>query len=132
MSDKISKFFNGSPFAVVGASTDRSKFGNQVLRAYLRYNRIVIPINPKESEIEGLQAYAQLSEVSGSIHGLSIVTPPKITETIIEQAGELGIKHVWIQPGAESDTAIDRANKFGMNLIAGGPCLLIEIGSQDE
>jgi len=124
----ISKFLNGSPFAVVGASTDRSKFGNQVLRAYLRYNRVVIPINPKEPEVEGLPAYTRLSEVSGPIHGISIVTPPKVTEGIIEQAGELGIKHVWIQPGAESDTAIRRANELGMNLIAGGPCLLIDIG----
>jgi len=124
----ISKFLNGSPFVVVGASTDRSKFGNQVLRAYLRYNRVVIPINPKEPEVEGLPAYTRLSEVSGPIHGISIVTPPKVTEGIIEQAGELGIKHVWIQPGAESDTAIRRANELGMNLIAGGPCLLIDIG----
>lgn len=128
MSNKISDFLGGSPFAVVGASTVRSKFGNKVLRAYLKAERTVIPINPKEAEVEGLPAYASLSEVPGPIHGLSIVTPPKITESIIEQAGELGIKHVWIQPGAESVAAIERANKFGMNLIAGGPCLLVELG----
>ena len=129
MSDDISKFLGGSPFAVVGASKDRSKFGNKVLRAYLQNNRVAIPINPNESEIEGLQAFARLSEVFGPIHGLSIITPPRITESIIEQAGELGIKHVWIQPGAESETAIQRAEEFGMNLIAGGPCLLVDINA---
>ena len=128
MSGDISKFLDGSPFAVLGASNNRNKFGNKVLRSYLQDNRVAIPINPKETQIEGLQAYARLSDVSDSIHGLSIVTPPKITEAIIEEAGELGIKHVWIQPGAESEVAIQRANELGMNVIAGGPCLLVEIG----
>ena len=132
MSDKISRFLDGSPFAVLGASSNRSKFGNKVLRSYMQDNRTVIPINPNAAEIEGLRAYARLSEVSGPIHGLSIVTPPRITESIIEQAGELGIKHVWIQPGAQSNTAIRRANELGMNLIAGGPCLLVEIGFPDD
>ena len=128
MSGDISKFLDGSPFAVLGASNNRNKFGNKVLRSYLQDNRVAIPINPKETQIEGLQAYARLSDVPDSIHGLSIVTPPKITEAIIEEAGELGIKHVWIQPGAESEVAIQRANELGMNVIAGGPCLLVEIG----
>ena len=132
MPNDISKFLDGSPFAVVGASADRSKFGNKVLRAYLRSNRVVIPINPKESEIEGLKAFARLADVSGPIHGVSIITPPKITESIIEQAGELGIKHVWIQPGAESDIAIQRAEELNMNVIAGGPCLLVDISAYDK
>jgi predicted CoA-binding protein len=97
----------------------------------LQDSRNVVPINPKESEIEGLQAYARLSDVCDPIHGLSIVTPPRITESIIEQAGELDIKHVWIQPGAESNAAIQRASELGMNVIAGGPCLLVELGFRE-
>ena len=42
----IDEFLNGAPHAVVGASQDRSKYGNKVLRAYLQTNRTVYPVNP--------------------------------------------------------------------------------------
>ena len=61
-------------------------------------------------------------------HGLSIITPPKVSEAIVEQAGALGVKHIWFQPGAESEQAIARANEFGMNVISGGPCILVILG----
>lgn len=43
--------------AIIGASSDRSKFGNKAVRAYKRKGFKVFPINPKESKIEGLKCY---------------------------------------------------------------------------
>lgn len=51
-----------------------------------------------------------------------------MTERIVEQAAEVGIKHIWIQGGAESTKAVRRAEKLGMNVIAGGPCILVTLG----
>ena len=39
--------------------------------------------------------------------------------------GRLGIQHVWMQPGAESEQAVHRAEALGMNVIANGPCALV-------
>jgi uncharacterized protein len=128
LQDQIDRFFAGSPHAVVGASQDRAKYGNKVLRAYQQMNRPVYPINPHVDEIEGLTACADLASLPESVHGISIITPPHVTESIVEQAGRLGIEHVWMQPGAESQAAIARADEMGMNLIAGGPCLLVIAG----
>ena len=53
--------------AVIGASTDRAKFGNKAVRAFLNHGDQVVPINPKEDEIEGLPAYPSVRDVPGEI-----------------------------------------------------------------
>ncbi len=125
LQEQIDQFLDGTPHAVVGASTDRSKYGNKVLRVYQQNDRAVYPINPKAETVEGLTAYPNLAALPEPVHGISIITPPAVTEAVVEQAGELGIQNVWMQPGAESEAAVKRAQELGMNVIAGGPCALV-------
>jgi predicted CoA-binding protein len=99
-----------------------------VLRAYLQHGFDAVPINPGGGEIEGLTAYSDLKSLPATVDGISIITPPPVTEKVVEQAVALGIKHIWMQPGAESARAIETAQRAGANLIAGGPCLLVAIG----
>ena len=127
MSSLIDRFLDEGPYAVVGASTDRSKFGNRVLRSYLDHDRTAYPINPSQREIEGLTAYARLADLPETVRHVSIITPPPITERVVEEAAEAGAKIVWMQPGAESREAIDRARELGMEVIAFGPCVLVEL-----
>lgn len=127
MDDRIAAFFACSPIAVVGASNDRSKFGNIILRHYVRHGRRVFPVHPTEKQVEGLAAYANLAALPERVEAVSIITPPPVTERIVEQAAAAGVKHVWMQPGAESAKAISRAQELGMSVIAGGPCVLVEL-----
>lgn len=128
----IKDFLAGSPHAVVGASRDPSKIGNRVFQVYLQTNRPAYPVNPSAIQIEGHQAYPDLASLPQPVHGISVITPPQISESIVEQAGALGIKHVWFQPGAESPHAVARARELGMNVISGGPCLLVTLGYRDR
>lgn len=132
LSDRINEFLDGSPHAVVGASSNRAKYGNKVLRAYLQRGMPVFAINPNEAEVEGLRTYPRVTDVPEPIHGASIITPPQITEQVIEQLRQAGIRHVWMQPGAESPAAIARATQLGLNVIAGGPCILIVLGYSEH
>ena len=125
------QFLAGSTYAVVGASKDRSKFGNIVLRCYLQHGYKAIPLHPAVPEIEGLATYPQLAALPEPVHGVSIVTPPSVTETVIDDAIRLGIRHLWIQPGAEHPAAIERAEAAGLNVIHGGPCLMVVLGFPD-
>lgn len=124
---QITEFLAGSPFAVIGASPDRRKYGNKVLRAMIQDGRQVHPIHPTAKEVEGRPAYRTLADVPEQLHGVSVVVPPDVTESIIDQLGELGIQHVWMQPGAESERAVAAGHKLGLNVIAGGPCLLVSL-----
>jgi predicted CoA-binding protein len=125
--DQIKRFLAGERFAVVGASKDRDKYGNKVLRAYLQNHRDVVAVNPSVDEVEGVPAYSDLASVPGDIDGVSIVTPPAVTEKVVAQALDRGIKHIWMQPGAESAAAIATAERSGANVIAGGPCVLVAL-----
>ena len=122
----------GAPLAVIGASRSRSKYGNKVLRAYLQNEREVYPVNPSAAEVEGLESYPDLASLPADVHGISLITPPAVTETVVDEAGRLGIQNIWMQPGAESEEAIRRAEGLGLNVIAGGPCLLVTLGYREE
>ncbi|MFT7669017.1 MAG: putative CoA-binding protein [Planctomycetota bacterium] len=127
----IDEFLVGQVFAVVGASTNRSKYGNKVLRCYLQNDLIAWPVHPSEVEIEGVPCVSDFDSLVESVHGLSIVTPPLVTESVVEAAAEAGIKRLWMQPGAESNKAISRAKELGMTVIAGGPCILVALGFKE-
>lgn len=127
LQQQIESFLAGSRYAVVGASNDRAKYGNKVLRAYKQVGREVVPVHPTADRVEGLQAFAHLSDLPQPVHGISIVTPPRVTNQVVDEAVELGIRHIWMQPGAESEAAVDRAAASGANVIAGGPCVLVAL-----
>jgi len=96
--DAINSFFAGKCFAVAGASSDRSKYGNIVFRALLESGRRVYPINPKGELIEGHPSFQSLSDLPEVPDSLSIVTPPEVTRRIVADAIALGIKNLWMQP----------------------------------
>jgi predicted CoA-binding protein len=130
--ERIQAFLASGAFAVVGASTDRSKYGNKVLRCYRQHGRKVFPVNPRAPEVEGLRAYPSLGALPERVPAISVITPPAATEQVVRDAHAAGVKHVWMQPGAESDEAIRTAESLGMNVIAGGPCLLVVLGYQER
>lgn len=125
--DLIAAFLAGRRFAVVGASRDREKYGNKVLRCYLQNGREVVPVNPKESTIEGLACAPNLTAIQGSVDGVSIITPPAVTVKVVEEAARLGIKRLWMQPGAESEEALAAARRHGLDVIADGSCILVAL-----
>jgi predicted CoA-binding protein len=126
--ERIQAFLESGVFAVVGASTDRSKYGNKVLRCYQQHGRKVYPVNPRAPEVEGLKAYPSLAALPEKVPAISVITPPSATEAVVREAHAAGVKHVWMQPGAESDAAVHAAEELGMNVIAGGPCVLVVLG----
>lgn len=125
--DDIADFLAGQCFAVVGASRDRSKFGNRVLRAYLAHGREALPVHPREREVEGQPCVPSLAQLPRAVHGVSIITPPEVTLQVVEDALALGLRRLWLQPGAEHPLAVARARAAGARVLAGGPCLLVEI-----
>ena len=127
MQDRIDAFLACSRFAVAGASRDRRKYGNKCLRAYLQAGRDVVALNPRETEVEGVPAYASAVDVPEAPEALTVVTPPHVTESVVEDAAAAGVAHVWMQPGAQSERAIARARELGISVIHGGPCLLVAL-----
>ena len=112
--------------AVIGASSDRRKFGNRAVRAFLEQGYTVVPINPHEEEVEGLKTYGSVLDVPGPIDMVSLYVPPDIGEQVIEDVARKKIAEVWLNPGAESDRLIARARALSIQPIIA--CSIVAIG----
>jgi len=132
MNHAIRQFLTSPAYAVAGASTNRQKFGNKVLRCYQQNQKTVYPVNPSVDEIEGLPCIRAIADLPDTVNSLSIITPPAVTEKIVEQAIAKGIRNIWMQPGAQSAAAIANCLKHGVSVIADGSCVLVELGFQDH
>ena len=130
--EQIDLFLASPIIGVVGASTDRGKFGNKVLRCYLQHNYPTIPVHPAQAQIEGLAAVPLVAELPDEVASISVITPPQITEKVVRQAVAKGIKNNWMQPGAQSDQALRYCAEQGVNLIADGTCVLVVLGCNDH
>ena len=112
--------------AVIGASSNRNKFGNRAVRAFRQRGYTVVPINPHEAEVEGLKSYASVLEVPGAIDMASFYLPPEIGLQVIDEVAEKKIPEVWLNPGAESDALIARAKALHIQPIVA--CSVVAIG----
>lgn len=132
MTEKIKLFLGEEKFAVVGASSDRTKYGNKVLRCYQMNGREAIPVNPKEKIIEGVVVVASVSALPDDVKSISVITPPHVTEKVVAEAVARGIKNIWMQPGAESKAAVQMCIEKGINVIADGSCILVVLGYREH
>ncbi len=112
--------------AIVGASTDRSKYGNKAVRAYLRQGWEVFPVNPKAEQIEGLKSFAALDQIRTRIERVSLYLPPAVGLKLLPAIAAVNPGEVYVNPGAESDALVDEARRLGLDPILA--CSIIEIG----
>ena len=112
--------------AVVGASSNRTKFGNKALRAFLAEGYQVVAINPNESEVEGLKTYASVLDVPGPIDMATVYVQPDVTLRLLDEFAQKGIPEIWINPGAEDDAVMADARRRKLNAVFA--CSIIGIG----
>ncbi len=128
---EIERFLATKSFAVVGASQDRAKYGNKVLRCYQQHGLPVVGVHPKLTEVEGVPCHPSLKAIPGPARAVSVVAPPAAAAQIVADAIAAGVKHLWFQPGAEEAAAIAAAREAGLSVIADGPCVLVALGFRD-
>ena len=112
--------------AVVGASSDRRKFGNRAVRAFLHQGYDVKPVNPNERTIEGLTVYPTIADVPGPVDVVSVYVPAHIGIDLLDEIAAKQPGEVWINPGAESQALVERARALGLSPILA--CSMIGLG----
>ena len=112
--------------AVVGASNDRRKFGNKALRAFKAEGHTVLPINPHETQVEGIRAFASVLDVPGTIDMATVYVQPDVAMRLLPEFEEKQIGEIWINPGAESDELMEEASRRKLNAIFA--CSIIGVG----
>lgn len=114
---------------VIGASQNRAKFGNKAVRAYLRKKHEVIPVNPNEEEVEGLECVASVHDVTGHIDRALFYVQPEVGLVVMDELGKRGdVGEIWLNPGAESSQLVQRARTLGFEPILA--CSIVDIGER--
>jgi hypothetical protein len=112
--------------AVIGASADRRKFGNKAVRAFRAAGDDVVPINPRETTIEGLPVYRSVLEVPRAIDMATIYLPAAVALTVLPQLKARGVSEVWLNPGADDDDVVAEARRLGLRPVVA--CSIIGAG----
>lgn len=112
--------------AIIGASANQEKFGNKAVRAYVQQGWTVCPVNPKEPEIEGIKAFKSIRELPEGVDEASVYLPPNLVPVILNELAAKGIRKVWLNPGTESDIAIERAEELGIEAVVA--CSIVGVG----
>lgn len=112
--------------AVIGASSDRRKYGNKALRAFAKQGYSVIAINPNEAEVEGYRTYGSVLDVPGPIDMATIYVQPEVALRIVEELAQKKVGEVWLNPGADGPAVVRRARELGLNTIQA--CSIMGIG----
>jgi predicted CoA-binding protein len=113
----ISDFVGRRVWAVVGASQDRAKFGNRIFRDLRSAGYTVYPVNPRGGELEGVRIYPTLADLPVAPDVIDLVVPPAVTDQIVREAHQQGLSRIWMQPGAESQAAIDYCHEHGLQVV---------------
>jgi predicted CoA-binding protein len=114
--------------AILGASRDRRKFGNQSVRAHMQQGYDVFPVNPHADEVEGLKAYPDLASVPvKNLDRISVYLPPELGITLLDEIKARGAKEVWFNPGSDSDELLARAEEIGLDIIRA--CSIVDVQS---
>jgi predicted CoA-binding protein len=113
--------------AILGASTDRTKFGNKSLRAHRDAGYTVYPVNPKGGQVDGVPAFTSLSEIPETrLDRISVYLPPPLVAKALPDIAAKGCEELWLNPGTETAEVIEQAKTLGLNVILG--CSIIDVG----
>jgi predicted CoA-binding protein len=121
----IQEIMNCRSFAVVGVSRDSGKYGHMVYSALKGLGYVTYPVNPSADAIGEDVCYPCLDTLPETPDCVVTIVPPGATERIAREAGRLGVRYMWMQPGSESEAAVNAAHGAGLRIVYGGPCIMV-------
>ncbi|MGC9399647.1 MAG: acetate--CoA ligase family protein [Anaerolineae bacterium] len=113
--------------AVIGASNKKGKIGYTVVDNLVTsgYAGPIYPINPGETEIQGLKAYPSVLDVPGPVDAAVVIVPARIVPQVAEECGKKGVKGLIIIASGFSEVGrqdleqqvVDTARRYGMRVL---------------
>ena len=114
--------------AIIGASSNRNKWGNKAVRAFVQQGYRVYPVNPNETEVEGLPVLKTIREAPERPQMISVYVPPPVLLKLLPDIAARGCDELWLNPGTESDEVLAKAEELGLNVIQA--CSIIGVGAR--
>ena len=103
--------------AILGASSDHTKFGNKAVRAFRQQGYAVYQVNPQETEIAGLLVFKSIRDVPVRPEMVSVYLPPPILLKVLPDIAAKGCDELWLNPGTDSEEVLAEAERLSLNVI---------------
>ncbi|MFH1278293.1 MAG: CoA-binding protein [Candidatus Eisenbacteria bacterium] len=116
--------------AIIGASTNREKYGNKAVRAWAMKGYTVYPVTPKADEVEGFKAYPSIRDIPGNVDIVSLYVPAAVGVRLLPDIADKKAREIYVNPGAESDELMAEAKALGLNAM--NACSILAIGLTPE
>jgi len=111
---------------LVWASNNIEKYWNKILKDLIGKWYTVIPVNPKEKEIEGIKVYKNLGFIK-DFDVVNFVVKPEITLQILTKYLDiLKNKKIWIQPGASDEKVENFLKENNFSDYITNSCIMLE------
>jgi predicted CoA-binding protein len=124
--DRVHDFLAQKRIAVAGVSRDnrRHPTGNLIYRRLKKTGHEVFAVNPNLQTFEGDRCYPDLRSIPGGVDGVVIVTRPEVTERIVHDCGDAGVRRVWMHQSIGKGTsvspeAVEYCRQRDISVIAG-------------
>ncbi len=117
MENLVREFLNKKSFAVAGSFKNEDKFAFKIFKRLKEKGHEVYPVNPGLDKVEDAQCYKSVKQIPYPVDVIDLVTPPQATEKIVQECRDKGIYCVWMQPGAESQNAIDFCKAHNIKVV---------------
>jgi len=127
----VDSFLAQKNIAIVGVSDQRETGCNLAYKKFKENGYHVYAVNPRILSFEGSECYPDLKSIPVKPDAVFILANPKVTEQIVGQCVDLGIKHVWmhcmmgVKPGlaagmtSVSQSAVEMCKANGIEVIPG-------------
>lgn len=124
LEEQVRDFLSQRRIAVAGVSRSPGQAANSVYKKLKGAGYEVFGVNPNADEVEGEPCHPDLKSIPGGVDAVVVATHPDVTERIVWECGELGIRRVWIHrsfgTGSVSEAAVQACRDQGLSVIAGG------------
>jgi predicted CoA-binding protein len=120
----VKDFLAERTLARVGLSRDGRAVSRAVYQDLTDKGYRVYPVNPNAEMIEGERCYPSVAALPEKVSAALFFTPPAETENAVREALAAGVKHIWLQPGAESAGALQACAESSVNTVS-SECILM-------
>ena len=103
--------------AVVGLSSNPARPSYRVAAYMQQQGKVIIPVNPHETNVLGEVAYPSLSAVPGSIDLVNVFRRSEEAGAVVDEAIRIKAKGVWLQEGVIDEVAAARARQAGLQVV---------------
>jgi len=123
---KVNDFLSQKRIAVAGVSRNNSHHptGNLIYRRLKTTGHDVFAVNPNMQTFDGDRCYPDVSSIPGGVDGVVIVTRPDVTERVVHQCSDAGVRRVWMHQSlakgsSVSPAAVEYCRQHDISVIAG-------------